>query len=56
MEKDYEDVKYEPTNRQKVLAPRLGRQWCASCDSRLVGFGSKCPICKNKDCHKNLKK
>ena len=56
MEKNYEDEKHEPSNRQKVLAPRYGKGWCVSCDSSLVGFGSKCLVCGHKDEHKNLKK
>lgn len=37
--------RYQPRNREKVLAPKPGVSWCWGCDANLVSSGEKCDVC-----------
>ncbi len=49
-------AEYVPTNREKKLAPKLGKFWCWGCDSQLVGAGERCNNCGTKQEPRKLKK
>lgn len=47
---------YRKSNREKAIAPKLGKYWCSMCDRCLVAIGSKCNSCGARCANKKLKK
>ena len=45
MNKNYYDVDYPQTNRDKSHSPKKGNTYCGGCDRALVPDGSKCHVC-----------
>lgn len=43
------------SNRDKVLAPRLGKGYCI-CDRTYIPHYAKCPVCKRRNSRRRLKK
>lgn len=54
---DIENEDYIKTNRENRLTPKGScKHWCYNCDRTLVGNWEKCPVCRNRDGVKTLKK
>ena len=47
---------YQPTNREKKLAPKKGKAWCDFCDGDLVADGAKCRRCGRRHPIRRFKK
>jgi hypothetical protein len=54
MLKNYHDEDYKPNNREKVLSPKIGLNWCL-CDRTHAGDWEKCPICGKRNGRRRYK-
>lgn len=55
MNKNYYDVDYSQTNRDKRMTPRKGWAYCGGCDRECVPDGSKCTLCGRRNGKKRLR-
>lgn len=53
---DNDDLKYNPSNRDKTREPKKGLFWCSGCDCNIVHQGEKCKYCGYINGNKCLKK
>ena len=56
MEKNLENEKFKPTNREKSRQPHSHGFWCWGCDACIVFAGQKCPVCGKKNDKQREKK